>query len=113
MALAGELSTKILFGSHCLNFAGKGSATFSCACACIALPLPLKPHFISSTSTQWKIEGLKKNGLAENQLHFSRIQDAADKAHNLPSITPSTLPAFIRVERTLNLGLDWAYIDLP
>lgn len=71
------------------------------------LPLPLKPHFISSTSTQWKIEGLKKNGLAENQLHFSRIQDAADKAHNLPSITPSTLPAFIRVERTLNLGLDW------
>jgi hypothetical protein len=35
MALAGELSTKILFGSHCLNFAGKGSATFSWACACI------------------------------------------------------------------------------
>lgn len=71
------------------------------------LPLPLKPHYISSKSSQWDIEGINKDGLAENQLHFSRIQDTSDTVLDLPSIAPGTLPAFIRVERTLNLGLDW------
>ncbi|NOR80241.1 MAG: hypothetical protein GQ529_05325, partial [Methyloprofundus sp.] len=74
------------------------------------LPLPLKPHTISLTNQQWKIEGLKKNGTAENQLHFTRIQTAIQKKSDLPSLNPSTLPAFIRVERTLNLGLDWHII---
>ncbi|RLA21381.1 MAG: hypothetical protein DRQ62_09525, partial [Gammaproteobacteria bacterium] len=71
------------------------------------LPLPLKPHAISHTKQQWEIEGLKKNGTAENQLHFTRVETALQKESDLPSLSPSTFPAFIRVERTLNLGLDW------
>ena len=74
------------------------------------LPLPLKPHYISHTSQQWEIEGLKKNGTAENQLHFTRLQTATQKKNDMPVISPGTLPAFIRIERTLNLGLDW-YIN--
>lgn len=71
------------------------------------LPLPLKPHVISHTNQQWEIEGLKKNGTAEDQLHFTRLETALPKTSDLPSLNPGTLPAFIRIERTLNLGLDW------
>ena len=71
------------------------------------LPLPLKPHFISHKTGQWEIEGLKKNGRAEDQLHFTRVQTDTQSQSDLPSFNPNTFPAFIRVERTLNLGLDW------
>ncbi|WP_428356747.1 hypothetical protein [Methyloprofundus sp.] len=71
------------------------------------LPLPLKPHYIEATIQQWNIEGLKNNGTAEGQLHFTRIQSAEQIKNALPSLNRGTLPAFIRIERTLNLGLDW------
>ena len=71
------------------------------------LPLPLKPHYIRHTSQQWEIEGLKKNGTAEDQLHFTRVHTTDQPKDALPSLDPSLLPAFLRIERTLNLGLDW------
>lgn len=71
------------------------------------LPLPLKPQYITQTSQQWSVEGLKKDGTSENQLHFTRINTAPPKESELPTLSPSSLPAFIRVERTLQLGLDW------
>lgn len=71
------------------------------------LPLTLKPHVISQTVQRWEIAGLKKNGVADNQLHFTRIPTATQNNKKLPPLDLSTLPPFIRVERTLNLGLDW------
>ena len=88
-------------GSHKLTLIGTAPLQSS-----FTLPLPLKPHYINHTSQQWEIEGLKKNGTAENQLHFTRIK-TADQKKGLPSFSPSALPAFIRIKRTLNLGLDW------
>ena len=75
--------------------------------ASFTLPLPLKPHYITYTAKQWTIEGLRKNGTAENQLHFTRLKNASHKKNELPIISQGTLPVFIRIERTLHLGLDW------
>ncbi|OQK16407.1 hypothetical protein AU255_00405 [Methyloprofundus sedimenti] len=89
-------------GMHTLVLSGAAPLQSS-----FTLPLPLKPHYISHTSQQWEIEGLKKNGTAEDQLHFTRVKTTEQNKDALPSLDPSVLPAFLSIERTLNLGLDW------
>lgn len=71
------------------------------------LPLPLKPHYVSSTATGWLIEGIHENGEAENQLQFNRVQTDSQKQNSKQTLEQGALPAFISIERTLELGLDW------
>ena len=73
----------------------------------IPLPLPLKPHSVTwqSSDKQWALEGIKDNGSAESQLQLNRILSKDAKA--LQEQTQSTLPSFVKVERQINLGLDW------
>jgi len=71
------------------------------------LPLPLKPQHITHSIQQWSLEGLKPNGAAENNLHFTHLQTAAEKKNALPTLSSNILPPFIQIERTLHLGLDW------
>lgn len=69
------------------------------------LPLPLKPKYVTVQKTGWGLEGLQENGLADEQLQFTRILNTdVDKKLSLES---EPLPPFVRVERTLQLGLDW------
>ncbi|MDO9106378.1 MAG: hypothetical protein Q7U57_15605 [Methylovulum sp.] len=68
------------------------------------LPLPLKPKHAAIEKTGWEVIGIHENGLLDDTLQFSRInQTATDK----PALAPGVLPPFVRVERTLQLGLDW------
>jgi hypothetical protein len=71
------------------------------------LPLPLKPQYITYTSQHWSIEGIHKNGTAENQLHFTQLTATDQPDNTLATLSPNVLPAFIQIERTLQLGLDW------
>jgi hypothetical protein len=71
------------------------------------LPLPLKPHYVSSEVTGWLIEGIHENGEAENQLQFNRVQTDSQKQNPKQTLEQGALPAFITIERTLELGLDW------
>jgi hypothetical protein len=71
----------------------------------VQLPLPLKPHWIEAKASGWMIEGLHENGLADNQLQFTREQ-SEDKAA-IEELEMGSLPPFVRIERTLSLGLDW------
>ncbi len=70
------------------------------------LPLPLKPHRIEMETRGWTVEGIHENGQADKQLQFTRIQSPQkEQVGRLPVVTE--LPPFIRIERTLLLGLDW------
>ncbi|MCF7971045.1 MAG: hypothetical protein K9L22_07755 [Methylococcaceae bacterium] len=71
------------------------------------LPLPLKPQHITHNIQQWSLEGLKPNGTAENNLLFTRLQTETEKKNTLSTLSSNTLPPFIQIERTLQLGLDW------
>ncbi|MBE0471691.1 MAG: hypothetical protein IBX55_19550 [Methyloprofundus sp.] len=71
------------------------------------LPLPLKPQYITHNIQQWSLEGLKPSGTAENNLLFTRLQTVRERANELPTLSANTLPPFIQIERTLQLGLDW------
>lgn len=73
------------------------------------LPLPLKPKRVMIEKSGWEVVGLHENASADQQLQFSRIeQSRTDKSK--PALEPGVLPAFVRVERTLQLGLDWRVI---
>ena len=72
------------------------------------LPLPLKPNWVQVQQSGWQVIGLQENGQADEQLQFSRINTSGQQKKTL--LEPSALPPFVKVERTLQLGLDWRVI---
>jgi hypothetical protein len=70
------------------------------------VPLPLKPHRVTASGSGWEVMGIQENGLPGEQLQFERVQKTQDKTQT-SALTPGILPAFVRIERTLQLGLDW------
>ncbi|MCF6253039.1 MAG: hypothetical protein L3J75_17500 [Methylococcaceae bacterium] len=75
-----------------------------------SLPLILKPHRTTISAKGWTIEGVHKNGQTDNQLILSRLKTVQQLQATSQKLDPGILPAFIRVERTLKLGLDWRII---
>lgn len=72
------------------------------------LPLLLKPKRVVVEKTGWELFGLQENGWADDQLQFTRSQQTEqDKKSTLEQ---GALPPFVRVERTLQLGLDWRVV---
>jgi hypothetical protein len=70
------------------------------------LPLPLKPNWVSVQNNGWQVIGLQENGQVDSQLQFSRINQTA-QPESRSELEPGALPPFVRIERTLQLGLDW------
>ncbi|MDO9270474.1 MAG: hypothetical protein Q7T96_15325 [Methylobacter sp.] len=73
------------------------------------LPLPLKPNWVSIQNTGWQVIGLQENNEVDDQLQFSRI-NRTEQQQSATELEPGALPPFIRIERTLQLGLDWRVI---
>jgi hypothetical protein len=98
---AGELWIELPRGQHQLSLAGVAPPrdTFQ-------LPLPLRPHRIEIDAEGWAVAGLHADGIADGPLQFTRVSAAAGDKEST-ALEPGTLPPFVRVERTLRLGLDW------
>ena len=71
----------------------------------LQLPLLLRPHRVEVQANGWRVEGIHENGVVDAQLQFSRITSETGKQPL--ELEPTALPPFVRVERTLHLGLDW------
>ena len=70
----------------------------------VQIPLPLRPQRVEATLAGWKLDGLHEDGLVDESLQLTRIHtDTGPSA----SLEASTLPPFVRVERTLRIGLAW------
>jgi len=72
------------------------------------LPLPLKPNWVSVQNTGWQVIGIQDNNEVDDQLQFSRINRTEQQNESV--LEPGALPPFVRIERTLQLGLDWRVI---
>jgi hypothetical protein len=70
----------------------------------VQLFLPLKPHSVVIDAKGWRVEGLHENGVADQQLQFTREQINNNR---LVELEMGNLPPFVQIERTLLLGLDW------
>jgi hypothetical protein len=70
----------------------------------VQLALPLKPHHVEAQADGWRVEGLHEDGLADDNVQLTRIRG---KSGAEGTLEPGVLPPFVRVERTLLIGLDW------
>lgn len=70
----------------------------------VQISLPLKPHRVEAQTEGWRVEGIHEDGLSDDNLQITRIRGGATGDATLD---PSVLPPFVRVERTLLVGLDW------
>ena len=71
----------------------------------VQISLPMKPHQVTVKADGWTLAGVHEDGVADADLQLSRVRRAGDKAG--AALRPSALPPFVRVERTLILGLRW------
>lgn len=76
----------------------------------LQLSLPMKPKRVESRLTGWHLDGVDADGVPEASLQLSRVaQTGNDKAgrDKGASGAEGNLAAFVTVERTLLLGLEW------
>ncbi len=71
----------------------------------LELPFPLKPHGVTIKADGWLVEGLDPHGNVDGQLQFRRIVKQDNKQQEI--LETGILPPFVRIERTLLLGLVW------
>ncbi len=69
----------------------------------VQIALPLRPHRVEVSATGWTVEGVHEDGLADENLQLTRVRREGAGA----SLQPGVLPPFVRVERTLQIGLNW------
>jgi hypothetical protein len=93
----GQLWLNLTPGIHQIQFAGILPHHQT-----VQLALPLKPYFVAVQNQGWHIEGIHENGTVDEQLQFTRTDET-----QLATLEVGHLDPFVRIERTLRLGLDW------
>ncbi len=96
----GSLWAKLGPGHHDLRLGGslQGFTTLS-------LPLPLLPRRVEVHASGWQVEGVHEDGSPEAQLLFVRAVNPTTSGF-VPA-EPTSLTGYARVERTLQLRLNW------
>lgn len=94
----GTLWLRVEPGSHAVALAGPLPPGAS-----VAIPLPLVPHRAEAVVDGYELLGLRPDGGAEATLQLVRVAAEPEE----PGQAAVALPPFLRVERTLSLGLTW------
>ena len=96
----GQLWLRVSAGTHDVVVEGALARRES-----VQIALPMKPHHVEVSVEGWSLEGVHEDGLADDHLQLTRVaQEGNGKG---AALAAGTLPAFVRVERTLLIGLNW------
>lgn len=71
----------------------------------VQIALPLRAYRVEAKLDGWTLDGLHEDGVADENLQLSR--KATNEKQEAGALQVDTLPPFVRVERTLILGLQW------
>lgn len=71
----------------------------------VQIALPLHAYRVDAKLDGWTLDGLHEDGVADENLQLTR--KATNEKGQAASLQVGTLPPFVRVERTLVLGLQW------
>ncbi len=71
----------------------------------VQLPLPLRPRRVTVTGSGWTVDGVGEDGTAGDTLQLTRVRRS--RAGESAQLAAGALPPFVRVERTVGLGLVW------
>jgi hypothetical protein len=94
----GSLWVAVTRGHHELQLGGSLSGLTQ-----LQLPLALKPHHVEVSAQGWIVSGVNDDGTAADALQLAREQKQSATAAG----TEQSLPGFMLVTRTLQLGLSW------
>jgi len=96
----GQLWLRLAPGAHDVSVEGALPSRES-----LQIALPLKPHHIEVSVDGWSLEGVHEDGLADDHLQLTRaVGESGGKG---AALAAGSLPPFVRVERTLLIGLNW------
>jgi hypothetical protein len=73
--------------------------------AAVPVPLALPPHRVTVRAEGWRVDGVDEDGRPQAQLQLTRL--AGSDPTTQRALEPTSLPPFLKVERTLSLGLEW------
>ncbi len=97
----GALWLRVSPGRHRVVLRGAAPAVDS-----LEIPFHTPPRVIEVDSDGWLAAGIKDRRLLSGSLQLTRLQ-AADGGETTPRWESSRFPAFVRVERHVELDLDW------
>jgi len=72
----------------------------------VQIALPLKPKRVEASVSGWTLSGLREDGRPEDALQLSRAR-GSEAASVAAARAQGLFPPFLRVERTVRLGLSW------
>ena len=97
----GALWLRVSPGRHTVVLRGAAPAVDS-----LEIPFPTPPRVIEADSDGWLVAGIKDRRLLSGSLQLTRLQ-SAESGETMPRWESSRFPAFVRVERNIELDLDW------
>jgi hypothetical protein len=104
---SGTLVARIEKGVHTVELSGPLGRDS------VQIPLPTKPRFAQAVAPGFSVDGIHDDGVCDETLQFTREKkevikkvdnDGESKAANEEAIP---LPLFLRVDRTIRIGLNW------
>jgi len=88
-------------GRHSIRMSGPVPSTDS-----LEIPFPTPPRVIEVDSDGWFVAGVKDRRLLSGSLQLTRLQAEGDGDATV-RWESSRFPAFVRIERSIDLDLDW------
>ena len=70
----------------------------------LEIPLPLKPHRVEAAAQGWTVEGIREDGVPDDNLRLVRQARAGQAS---AALQPGQLPPFVHITRVIHLGLEW------
>ena len=98
----GALWVHVTAGRHSIDLAGPIPAADS-----LEIPFPAPPRVIETNAGGWQLSGIEDRRLLSGSLHLTRPQDSDGPESASPRWESSRFPTFVRIERNLELDLDW------
>jgi hypothetical protein len=71
----------------------------------VQIHLPTQAHRVTAQTEGWRLDGLHRDGSAEENLQLTRVAPQTDE---VAALEPGRLPPFVEVKRELILGLTWS-----
>ncbi|MCP3963645.1 MAG: hypothetical protein GY719_37895 [bacterium] len=100
LASAGHLWLALTRGVHRIRLSGPLAAVDSAE-----LAFPMAPARVSAQAVGWDVSGLRETKLVTDILSLVRVRTSAGSRSS--EVVAMKVPPFVRVERTLDLDLDW------
>jgi hypothetical protein len=97
----GALWLRVAPGRHTVILRGAAPAADS-----LEIPFATPPRVIEVDAVGWLVAGIKDRRLLSGSLQLTRLQSTAG-GEAAPRWESSRFPAFVRVERSIQLDLDW------